>query len=326
MRINPESSASKDKPSLDQLLALKRAERPDAAFWQAFDERMRQRQLAAMIEPAPWWYGAALFLRRASVRKVFVPVAASACLALFLTLRLGNVDLKNAKLAGVSPSRVVTPAGLEPAAGTQTGSSGSFDGSSAKLATGKWDRITRTDMAATTDSPNLKGLSGTSDLAEDGKILNANQVAAVGPGGLTNVPVKGAALGSETLSTVDSSSSFPATFSLTAPILETAGFSVGESIASIAGTDSAVEDSLGSVNFDAVWEEGIAALPNLETAPLNPRQARLLATVDDAGVTGPTKSLAHVRERVVHRLEANEEFYASASRVGVSGDRLSLRF
>ncbi len=323
MRINPESSVGQGKPSLDQLLALKRAERPDAAYWQEFDERMRQRQLAAMIEPAPWWYGAALFLRRASVQKVFVPVAASACLALLLTLRLGNVDLKNAELAGVSPSRVVVRAGLDSATGAQMESSGSFDGPSAKLVSGKFARVTGAKTGATADSSNLKVLS---DIAEAGNKLNVNPISGEGQGGLTNVEVQGAALGTENMNRVVYSSPSLAAFNQTTTISEATEFSSAVSIAPVARTDSATEESLASVNFDAVWKEGMAALPNLETARLNPRQARLLAMVDEVGSTGPTKSLERVRERVVYRLEAKDDFYASASRVGVSGDRFSLKF
>ena len=41
--------------TLEDLLRLKRAERPPAEFWNDFDRELRAKQLAAIIEPRPWW-------------------------------------------------------------------------------------------------------------------------------------------------------------------------------------------------------------------------------------------------------------------------------
>jgi len=56
---------------------------------------------------------------------------------------------------------------------------------------------------------------------------------------------------------------------------------------------------------------------------LNPRQARLLAGATE---TDEGKSLASVRERVLHRLNDDEARFAIISRVGLNADRLSLKF
>lgn len=76
----------KPRVTVRDLLRLKRAERPDAEFWQQFEQEMRHKQLAAIVEPRPWW---APFIRIGTkVARYQLPVGATAILALtFLTVR-----------------------------------------------------------------------------------------------------------------------------------------------------------------------------------------------------------------------------------------------
>ena len=41
--------------SIEDLLRLKRAERPPAEFWGEFDRQLRSKQLAALVAKRPWW-------------------------------------------------------------------------------------------------------------------------------------------------------------------------------------------------------------------------------------------------------------------------------
>jgi hypothetical protein len=61
-------------------------------------------------------------------------------------------------------------------------------------------------------------------------------------------------------------------------------------------------------------------------AVIHTRHDRLLAKALEDTPGDEDRSLAQVRERVVHRLADGEELYASITRVGVSADRLSLKF
>lgn len=72
--------------TVEQLLRLKRTERPVPEFWQQFDRAMRVKQLAAIVEPRPWW---APFIRIGTkVARYQMPVGATAILALtFVTVR-----------------------------------------------------------------------------------------------------------------------------------------------------------------------------------------------------------------------------------------------
>lgn len=72
--------------TVEDLFKLKRAERPDADFWLQFEHEMRTKQLAAIVEPRPWW---APFIRVSTrMARYQLPVGATAILALtFLTVR-----------------------------------------------------------------------------------------------------------------------------------------------------------------------------------------------------------------------------------------------
>lgn len=72
--------------TLEDLLRLKRAERPPAEFWSQFERGMRAKQLAAIVEPRPWW---APFIRVGTrLARYQLPVGATAILAVtFLTIR-----------------------------------------------------------------------------------------------------------------------------------------------------------------------------------------------------------------------------------------------
>ena len=72
--------------TLEDLLRLKRAEQPPAEFWAEFEHGLRAKQLAAIVEPRPWW---APFIRvGARMARYQLPVGATAILAItFLTVR-----------------------------------------------------------------------------------------------------------------------------------------------------------------------------------------------------------------------------------------------
>lgn len=72
--------------TLEDLIRLKRTERPSADFWAEFDREMRVKQLAAIVEPRPWW--APLIRIGARVSHYQLPMGAAAILALsFVTVR-----------------------------------------------------------------------------------------------------------------------------------------------------------------------------------------------------------------------------------------------
>jgi hypothetical protein len=76
----------KDGITVEQLLRLKRLERPPVEFWAQFEKELRAKQLAAIVQRRPWWKEALASI--ASLSRYQVPVGATAALALaFLTIR-----------------------------------------------------------------------------------------------------------------------------------------------------------------------------------------------------------------------------------------------
>jgi hypothetical protein len=68
--------------TLEDLLRFKRAEQPPAEFWNEFERELRAKQLAAIVEPRPWW---APFIRvGARLGHLQLPVGAAAILAVTL--------------------------------------------------------------------------------------------------------------------------------------------------------------------------------------------------------------------------------------------------
>jgi len=76
----------RNQVSLDDLFALKRAERPDDDFWQGFQREFHERQRAEAIEPKRWWF--VLPKVFATLSRHQMPIGATAVLAVtFLSFR-----------------------------------------------------------------------------------------------------------------------------------------------------------------------------------------------------------------------------------------------
>jgi hypothetical protein len=71
---------SEPKVTLEELLRLKRAERPPAEFWSRFDSEMRAKQLAAIVVRRPLWDGISRIF--AAVYRNHLPFGAAAAVAL----------------------------------------------------------------------------------------------------------------------------------------------------------------------------------------------------------------------------------------------------
>lgn len=73
-------SPQRPKVTIEDLLRLKRAERPAAEFWTNFERELRQKQLIALLEKRPWWRE----LPQLLVRRSYLPIGATAILAFTL--------------------------------------------------------------------------------------------------------------------------------------------------------------------------------------------------------------------------------------------------
>lgn len=97
-----EPRRTRPQVTVEDLFRLKRAERPPAAFWQEFERELRVKQLAAIVEPRPWW--APLIRFHARFARYQLPVGATAILALTLvTVREYRLPEGEASFAPSAP-------------------------------------------------------------------------------------------------------------------------------------------------------------------------------------------------------------------------------
>lgn len=104
---------SKRPVTLEDILRLKRAERPPAEFWNQFDRELRAKQLAALVEKRPWWRTISLSKVFAGFRRYHLPLGATAVLAVtILSVREYNTAPVSAPVSSPVAARVVQPEGV----------------------------------------------------------------------------------------------------------------------------------------------------------------------------------------------------------------------
>jgi hypothetical protein len=116
-------SKTPSQVTVEDLLRVKRAERPQPEFWAGFEQELRQRQLAALVERKPWWNGLSASASRFGWLRL--PVGATAVLALTLlsvrqysfTAGQPSVALGRKAIPGATASATRNAVGHAPAAG-----------------------------------------------------------------------------------------------------------------------------------------------------------------------------------------------------------------
>ncbi|MDQ5978528.1 MAG: hypothetical protein QG602_1502 [Verrucomicrobiota bacterium] len=101
------------KPTLEEVLRLKRAERPGPEFWMGFERELRQKQLTALVEKRRWWHGLPLVVSR----RIYLPVGATAVVAFALVavrfnspVRIAGVESTAPRIEAVDPDVEMLPA------------------------------------------------------------------------------------------------------------------------------------------------------------------------------------------------------------------------
>ena len=98
--------------TLEDILRLKRAERPSAEFWSQFDRELRVKQLAALVEKRPWWRTISLGRILGGVRRFHLPLGATAVLAATLFSVREFQAPKSSIVAASSPASTLQAGGL----------------------------------------------------------------------------------------------------------------------------------------------------------------------------------------------------------------------
>lgn len=98
--------------TLEDILRLKRAERPSAEFWSQFDRELRVKQLAALVEKRPWWRTISLGRILGGVRRFHLPLGATAVLAATLFSVRDFQAPKSSTVVAPSSAHVLQSGGL----------------------------------------------------------------------------------------------------------------------------------------------------------------------------------------------------------------------
>ncbi len=306
------SPSSPGKPTLESLLRVKRAERPEPEFWQQFESELRRRQLAATIEPKPWWLGFAALSRKAA--PFGMPVGAAAALALAAVVyQTGNW------------TTVEAPAYIPVVA-----SNNSVQNVSQVVATvaDNSDRVDVKSMAAapveTIEAPVLVASteSANPELGNNEKIspVVSEYIPELQDTAFASLS---AGLQQDELVGMDAIEQSPSKHYI-AYNLATARSNNPE-LLSTAGMN---------LSLSSTGDDQAASSPVLAAAPVNqepekvevtPRNARLLALVNATPQTESAVVSANIAREQAVRLN-DDVLYASANRLGLGGDRLSISF
>ncbi len=306
------NTESRVQPTLEDLLRLKRAERPDAAFWQDFERGMRQKQLAAIIEPRPWWLGLALLSRR--IGPVGLPISAGAAAMLALVaMRVSPAGGLTQIVPASSPEPVAVAVAASPvsaAPATQTAAKVEVSSAPSVVA-----RNPAPDVAVAKTRPSA--LSAERPAASSPALAVATVSAAPAKTSVSEVKTSvPEAARVEVAALLGSQTNAIEALAAPAPVIAS---DLAPSAQMVEATPDSVAETFAGLGAVIQSEESLDAA----ATGLNPRQARLLASATEVA---EGKSLAPVRERVLHRLVDDEARYASISRLGVNADRLSLKF
>jgi hypothetical protein len=326
MKPSRPASASASKPTLEELLRLKRAERPDEQFWAHFERDLRQRQLAEIIEPRPWWLGLSLLARR---RGVGAGMGAGALAA--LVLGWGGLGTQ---LAQRGPAKVALSPQVGDVSAQAFGAPSEADGADGAVARSLTAGVDAVEGQAafapeeTFAQANFESLGAALASGERGQSSVSETVNSTDwlTGVTQNLGTAGFAdrERTRTVSTVSTARYAPQASALAdvsgadqAALLVQSGWANQ-------GLVSEDEPQSFSSSLSETWSE----LSSVAKRPAN-RQERLLATiaqVEEPSDAAASRPLGQVRDRVTHRLADDEALYASVTRLGLSADRLSVRF
>ena len=312
--ITPPERDASGKVNLEDLLRLKRAERPEPEFWSRFEEELRVKQLAAIVEKRPWW----ITLRLPQAARVLVrfqlPVGAAAILA------LGFVVVREYRPSGIS-SEVMQPVlALNAADDTAMNTVPAEQENSTVVASDiSSSAHVLDDVAATRVAEALPlRVAVETENSIDAEV-SVPEIAPAGQGGLTAmIPWA-----------VSPTPSAHAEAERTAALGELPQVHFAASVNPVRDHSFDSEVSLQTV---ALSSRAVPAadVASVQPAPVSPREIRRNRILTDLVLADNNSDversrMAQVREVLTSSLD-EDRLYDSVRRVGMGGDRLTLKF
>jgi hypothetical protein len=286
-------SITPSRVTLEDLLRLKRAERPSPEFWGDFERQLREKQLAALVERKSWWHELASIYR--GIGRARLPLAAVAVLALsFLSVRYYTQPGDESPVIAVR-SPVLPAPELQVAQAADN----------AGLAAAPAPAVVIHQPA---EQPSTNVEKGAAVVAE---------ASSVAPGEVSRViPWLGDILENH----ADAVGLTPSARTIAAN-LATAAVMEPELLDAVARSRGFEERAMPV----AYQRHTAEALPTA-AAVADPRRARLLASLESAGAYVPEPSAPEHARRSVTRYLAQDGWDRSISRLEAEGNRLSIKF
>lgn len=307
------SDLNQSKVTIEDLLKLKRAERPPVEFWDNFDRNLRAKQLATMMEPKPWWLGLALGWKR------FTPYALPTVGALAVLAVVFSVQS-----VGSDGGAVLSSGG-----NLRETASGLLSSETSRAQIGGTDELFAMtgDEAGKVESRDFEGEGGGQRTLANVE-WQGDQEITVGDASVIGLME---AVMPQNLVAMLPGAGLHLVTDLPESTLSPSARTIAGNLPAAAEWDHSIDARLGVVR--ASLGESVAAFagpaqPQVLTASTGQtsRQDRLLA-VASAELPGNSERLlaGTVGERLTHRLD-DDLIPTAVRRLGVGGNRVSLRF
>ena len=102
-------SEQNSKVTIEDLLRLKRAERPKPEFWVTFEQELRQKQLTALVQKRRWWHELPVLISR----RFYMPMGAAAIAAFTLVTVRYSAPSQIAHVVNAAPRIVAADPAVE---------------------------------------------------------------------------------------------------------------------------------------------------------------------------------------------------------------------
>ncbi len=282
------------KVSLEELIRLKRAERPPQEFWSEFESELRRKQLAAIVDKRPWW-------RRVSavnLARLSMPAGAAAILA-FTVIAYRDSFVS----APDSASPIAMPASAIPA-GPSSADGQLLSTNNAAADVGADAVLHASEEAVEVPTRSRKESTYASAVIQEIPLLDSSDIRIAQVEKETSLAQL--ILGMESDHSVSARPHFE--LAVGASEIPSVASQLGESTVSVA--ESAPADSLSRL-----------------ASAMDGRRARLLVSVDaqEGGTLGDNPRVARTRDRIASRLD-ERALSDSIRRLGVNGDSVSIKF
>jgi len=276
----------KRPPTLEDLIRLKRAERPPTEFWSEFDRELRAKQLSALVQKHPWWQTLPTASFHALLR-FRLPLGAAAVFAItFVSFRDNHSTVATPQVPASTHqvASAQTPASFEP------------------------------HSVAPVSEPALVPVSAPVAAVVEGPSASV---------ALADSPVGGGSLSAEAaIAPALPASSSPQT--LDTDFSGNTLLAVNFGSAGSGGIPAATHLLEGASGFESRALPARTTVEPLQqmSSPGETRRARLLTAMVSMASMDPS---ARTTERAANRI-AEEDLYDQVQRFGARGDRLHVKF